>query len=97
MIELTKENVLAELFEPKGNPRSLYFKQSAYNRWAVEEIFKYINEHPEMKTLMAIEEFIKQLNKYAYNSASCRMQWIFSVAIDMAEYLRDWCIAEEFK
>ena len=91
------ENALAELPEIKGNLSSLYFKQAAYNRWATENVFKFINEHPEWPTITAIENYIAMVNKFIYTSASFEMSWVFSIAKDTAEYLRDWCIADEFR
>ena len=97
MIELTKTNVLAEMPQIKGNATSVYFRQSVYNRWAVDEIFNYIDDHPEWKTIEAIEHFSALMDRYISNAISKETQWPFCVAKDQAEYLRDWCIAEEFR
>lgn len=97
MTEFSIEAALAEIPERKGNPTTLYFRQSAYNCWAVTEVFKFIDNHPEYKTVEAIEHFIQLVDGYIYNSASEEMRWVFCVAKDEAEYLRDWCIAEEFR
>lgn len=91
------ESALAEIPEHKNNTGSLYFRQSAYRRWAATETFKFIDSHPEYKTVEAIEHFIQLVDGYIYNSASDEMRWVFCVAKDEAEYLRDWCIAEEFR
>ncbi len=97
MTALTMEKVLEELPEVKGNATSIYFRQSVYNRWAVTEIFRFIDEHPEWKTVEAIEHFIVTMDKYIDNSVSNEMNWIFCVAKDEAEYLRDWFVGEEFR
>lgn len=91
------DNALAELPEPKGNTKTLYFRQSVYNRWATENVFKFINEHPEWPTVTAIENYIVMVERFIFTSASLEMSWIFSIAKDTAEYLRDWCIADEFR
>lgn len=91
------ENALAELPERKGNATSLYFKQSVYTRWAAEEVFKFIDDHPEWKTIEAIDHFIAMIDRFIWNSVTEEMRWIFCVAKDEADYLRDWCIAEEFR
>lgn len=97
MIGFNVETALAELPERAGNASSLYFKQSAYARWAVTEVFKFIDNHPEYETVEAIERFIAMVDTYIYLSATNEMRWIFCIAKDEAEYLRDWCIAEEFR
>ena len=91
------ENALAELPKIKGSTSTLYFRQAAYNRWATENVFAYIDAHPEWKTLQAIENYIVMVDKFIYTSASFEMSWIFSIAKDTAEYLRDWYIADEFR
>lgn len=91
------ENALSELPETKRNVSALYFKQSVYTRWATEDVFKYINAHPEWTTTIAIEHYIAMVDKFIYTSATFEMSWVFSIAKDTAEYLRDWSIAEEFR
>ncbi len=91
------ENALAELPEIKGNVSSLYFKQSVYNRWATEGVFKYVDAHPEWPTITAIDNYIAMVDKFIYTSVTPEMSWIFSIAKDTAEYLRDWCIADDFR
>lgn len=96
MLEFNRGNALAEMPIIRGSAATLYFKQAVYNRWAVEEIFNYIDEHPEWKTLEAIEQFIALMDNYIANAVTNEMRWIFCVARDEADYLRDWCIGEEF-
>lgn len=91
------QNALAELPEPRGNPTTVYFKQSVYTSWATENVFKYIDEHPEWQTLKAIENYIAMVDKFIFTAATFEASWVFSIAKDTAEYLRDWCIADEFK
>lgn len=91
------ENALAELPEPRGSTKSLYFKQSVYTRWATEDVFKYIDSHPEWNTITAIEHYITIVDKFIYTSTTFEMSWIFSIAKDTADYLRDWCIADGFR
>lgn len=97
MNRFSLEAALAELPERKEGIKTLYFKQSAYTRWATYEVFKFIDDHPEFKTVAAIERFIELMDKYICNSVTDEMRWIFCVAKDQAEYLRDWCVAEEFR
>lgn len=97
MAEFTMANVLAEMPECKGNARSLYFRQSAYNRWAVKELFKFIDKHPEWPTLTAIDKFMALMDKYIENSVSDEMRWVFCVARDEAAYMYDWYVAEEIR
>lgn len=96
MAEFTLRNVLNEMPETKGHVNTLWFKQSAYNRWAAEEIFKFIDEHPEWSTLESIEKFIDLMDRYIEASRSSEMRWIFCVAMDEATYLYDWYVAEQF-
>ena len=97
MTGFSMEAALAEIPERRGNTSSLYFRQAAYTRWAVTEVFKFIDDHPEYKTVEAIEHFIAMVDGYIYTSVSNEMSWVFCVAKDEAEYLRDWCIAEDFR
>lgn len=97
MADLTLANVLSDMPETKGNVNSLHFRQATYNRWAVVEIFKFIDSHPEWPTDVALDKFSALMDRYIEESCSQEMRWIFCVAKDEAAYLYDWYIAEKIR
>ena len=63
------------------------FKQLSYSRWAAKEVLKYVKEHDSIPPIVAIEEFIRKMDKYSCMNSNS--SYMFSVAHDIAEDILD--------
>lgn len=78
---------IVKLREPVSNWRSSKFKQSSYAKWAAKEVLRYVKEHDSVPPIMAIEEFIRKMDKYS--CMNTKSSYMFSVAHDIAEDILD--------
>lgn len=67
------------------------FDQKSYSRWAVKEVLRYVQEHPDKSPVSVIEEFVNLMDRYA--CASRKNSYIFSVAYDIAVDILDVFLA----
>lgn len=63
--------------------------QNIYIRWSYNEIFKYIIEHPNIRPLDAIDDFIYMVDHASVEAKTGEQSFIFSVAHDTAQYISD--------
>lgn len=95
MVEFTREQFFAE--RPplrETNVRSITFIYRIYLDWAANQVFDYIEAHPEWSTEYAIEKFIDMMDRFSENARSKESAYVFCVARDEAEYLYDCYIGE---
>lgn len=78
---------IVTLNKPTHNWRTSKFEQTSYSKWAAKEVLKYVNEHDTMPPVMAIEEFIRKMDKYS--CLNKHTSYMFSVAHDIAEDILD--------
>lgn len=63
--------------------------QGIYTKWAYNEIFKYIVEHPNKRPIEAVEDFLFMVDHAAMDAKTGEQSFIFSVAYDTAYYVYD--------
>ena len=68
------------------NPENL---QKTYVKWAYNEIFKYIIDHPNKRPIEAVEDFIFMVDHVAQEAKTGEKSFMFSVAYDTAYYVYD--------
>lgn len=67
------------------------------NRWAIEEAFLFIKEHPNLPIEEALSLFISDMDRYSCEARSGNSSFIFSMAKSMAEDILDhWIVEQSF-
>ena len=78
---------ISRLNNPTRNWRNSNFKQISYSKWAAKEVLKYVKEHDSIPVTIAIEEFIRKMDKYSCMNSNT--SYMFSVAHDIAVDILD--------
>ena len=76
------------LKEPRWHLPKGHFEQRSYQKWAVNEVIKYIRESETVSPIEAVEKFV-----YKMNALSRKKNVIFSIAYDVATDILDFLIA----
>lgn len=77
--------------EPKPSylDKKTIFEFKSYNLWALEEAFIFIDNHPELSTINALEAFIKKMDDYSCMAKTEKSSFMFSTAKAFGDYLLD--------
>lgn len=84
---------ILDLKEPRRRMRKAYFAQQSYAWWAAKELLTYLEEHDDMSTMAAIEEFVAKMDWLSCLNPNT--SYPFSVAKDIAEDIYDIFLAME--
>ena len=90
----TKKSFERYLLRPSRMDTKAIFEFRCYELWALEEAFKYIDRHPELSTINALEGFIKQMDDFSCIAKSEKTSFMFATAKEFGEYLLDNFIFE---
>lgn len=77
------------LFEPQVNWPQLYFDERCYSIWAANEILQRILDHPFIPASKIIDEFAIKCSYFACFTENATANFIFSVALDVADDILD--------
>lgn len=86
---ITKQSIKRYLKEPRSSDCEAVFEMSSWNMWAVEEAFRFIDDHPEYSVVDALDLFIRKMDDYACKARTERSSRMFSTAKDIAEDILD--------
>ena len=90
----SREKILAEI----AKEDRLLFRSTSdtyiYNVAGAKAAFKYVDEHPEMSTLDALDAFIKKMDEYSCMARTDASSFMFSTIKAIAEYISDCYISE---
>lgn len=76
------ESYIWDLPEPCSRMKKDRFAQYSYMRWAVDELYDFVEKHPDIPPLESVEMFITKMDNYIYVNKN--NSFIFSVARDIA-------------
>lgn len=71
---------------PKG-----LFERRAYQRWAVDEILRSIDNSKHVSPIVVVEDFIRKTDTFSHRNSKANL--IFSVARDVAADILDILLA----
>lgn len=92
VISIIRE-VMDQADTDRCSPRDL--EQMSYTKWAASEILRYLNSHPNIAPISAIEDFEYKMNQFACLNRDT--SYIFSVASNTADYIIELLLKEETK
>lgn len=91
---LTKQSFLESEFKlPKKDFRKNVELQ-AINLWTLDEVYKYLDERPNLNKIDAIGEFVKLMDSYSCMAKSYKTKMMYSASKAYAEYILDCHISE---
>lgn len=102
IVSKTKEHVILAirkysetyLKEPKWRIHPELFKLISYNRWAVDEMIRCIEESDSVSPISLIEDFSRKMDRLSWQNHKTSM--IFSTAHDMADNVLDMLLTMKF-
>ena len=91
---LTKQSFLESEFKLPRNDRKKNVELQAVNLWTLDEVYRYLDEHPNLNKIDAIGEFVKLMDTYSCMARSNRTKMMYSASKAYAEYILDCHISE---
>ena len=86
---ITKKMVKQAMLEPTKYDSKKDFLFRSYEKWALEEAFHYIDDHPEMPTIDALTNFTQNMTRYSCMAKSRKTSYMFAVAADFGNFLQE--------
>lgn len=80
------------IYKKEGD--SAFFRQSVYSKWAIKEIFRYLDENRHLEIIESLENFRYMADNYACKKEDPQISFMFSVAKDVATDILDYVIME---
>lgn len=81
---LIKEYLKQYLFEPSLTWPKCEFEERTYSRWAINEILRRLDEHPDIGVINIIQGFIEELDSMEERTDRWSRVRIFRIAKEIA-------------
>ena len=91
---LTKQSFLESEFKLPRNDRKKNIELQSVNLWTLDEVYRYLDEHPNLNKIDAIGEFVKLMDTYSCMARSNRTKTMYAASKAYAEYILDCHISE---
>lgn len=82
------------LFEPGKYWPEYEFKKRSYERWAVDEVWNYIQKNPTKSPINSVKEFVHMTEEYSgYDNLNKACTFAFQIAHDVGADILDILLA----
>lgn len=91
ILSVIREYAAEYLKEPRRRLPKGLFERRSYQRWAVDEILRSIDNSKHVSPIVVVENFIRKTEAFSHRNSKANL--IFSVAHDVATDILDILLA----
>lgn len=91
ILSVIREYAAEYLKEPRRRLPKGLFERRSYQKWAVDEILRSIDNSKHVSPIVVVEDFIRKMEAFSHKNSKANL--IFSVARDVAADILDMLLA----